>query len=163
MIATLKDPGETSKRVWRSVYVPLRTAVPASVQGDEIPLARSPDARPRASHGLCPAPTLYRRRKQLMEHGIDIAVTPVVDALTTVPLSRYLESPTEVPQWARTAGLYVEPGCSTVRQESSVTDMPDDTTLLTPQPPDAPRRWSSILARGEVHAQRSRARAVSMR
>lgn len=55
-------------------------------------------------------PTFYRYRKQLLAHGIDIAVASPNPNANVVPLIRCIEAvPADVPGWAHGTDLYFEP------------------------------------------------------
>lgn len=60
---------------------------------------------------MFPRPTFYRYRKELLQHGIDIAATvPKEGTSNVVPLHRVLEAvPVGVPEWAQGTPLYFEP------------------------------------------------------
>jgi II/X family phage/plasmid replication protein len=60
---------------------------------------------------ILPRKTFYRYRKQLQEHGIDIAVRqPHEDRSNVVPLMRVLEAkPAPIPDWAYGTHLLFEP------------------------------------------------------
>jgi II/X family phage/plasmid replication protein len=52
---------------------------------------------------LLPRNTFYRHRKELLEHGIDISVPPVItpEKSNVIPLIRIIEAkPVDIPQWA---------------------------------------------------------------
>jgi II/X family phage/plasmid replication protein len=59
---------------------------------------------------IYPKVTFYRYRKQLLEHGIDIAIKQSRDFSNVVPLIRVLEAkPVSVPDWAIGTDLYFDP------------------------------------------------------
>ncbi len=55
-------------------------------------------------------PTFYRYRKELLQHGIDVAIPKPREFSNVVPLVRVLEAvPVGVPDWAQGTPLYFEP------------------------------------------------------
>ena len=59
---------------------------------------------------MLPRATFYKRRAQLLAHGIDIAVAPANAQRNVVPLIRYIEAePVAIPDFARGTNLYFDP------------------------------------------------------
>lgn len=59
---------------------------------------------------IYPRPTYYRYRKQLLDHGIDIAIPQKRDSSNVIPLIRVLEAkPVGIPDWAIGTDLYFDP------------------------------------------------------
>ena len=60
---------------------------------------------------ILPRATFYKRRRQLLEHGIDIAVKqpPPAESNVVPPRVVLLGKPTEVPAWAIGTPMYFEP------------------------------------------------------
>jgi II/X family phage/plasmid replication protein len=95
---------------------------------------------------LMSRPTYYRHCRELLEFGINIAVPPQQEQVSSIPLSQYLETPCmEVPVWAVGTEVYCNPACDNervvegkgsirVRQESGVTRMAAKAAPGAPQP-----------------------------
>lgn len=97
--------------------------------------------------GLMTRSTLHRHRKELMKAGVNISVPASKEALTTVALRAYLQTPVPIPEWAIGTPLYFHPDCATVTQEYRVTDI---ASYEAPCPSQrvSPRRWPRIIACG---------------